>query len=70
MAKFNGFESSVPEPFNFSRIAKFEPFGAPKWLNLTVLNPPLPALLFFFKIAKFEPFGVPKWLNSTVLNPA
>ena len=29
-----------PRPFNFFRIAKFEPFGVPKWLNLTFLNPP------------------------------
>jgi len=41
----------------------------PKWLNLTVLNPPLPEPLKFIKITKFEPFEVPKWLNLTVLNP-
>ena len=68
VAKFNGFESPLPEPLNFFKIAKFEPFGLPKWLNLTVLNP-LPEPLIFFKITKFEPFGLPKWLNLTVLNP-
>ena len=84
MAKFNGFESSPAwtpeffkitkfEPFGvateFFKITKFEPFGVPKWLNLTVLNPPLPEPLKFLKITKFEPFGVPKWLNLAVLNP-
>ena len=74
MAKFHGFESSPAWTLDFFRIAKFEPFGVPKWLNLTVLNPPLPEPLnfskspnlshlgwpngWFFKITKFEPFGV------------
>jgi len=55
---------------NFIKITKFEPFGVPKWLNSTVLNPPLhEPLNFFIKITKFEPFGAPKWLNLTALSP-
>ena len=64
VAKFNGFESSPAWTFEFFfKITKFEPFGVPKRLNLTVLNPPLPEPLNFLRIAKFEPFAVPKWLN-------
>ena len=61
VAKFNGFECSPA-------CTQFEPLAVPKWLNLTVLNPPPLEPLNFFRIAKFEPFGVPKWLNLTVLN--
>ena len=67
MAKFHGFESR-PETLNFIKIAEFELFGAPKWLNFTVLNPGLKPLNFI-KIVEFERFGASKWLNFTVLNP-
>ena len=46
-AKSNGFESYPAWTPEFFKITKFEPFGVPKWLNLTVLNPPLPEPLIF-----------------------
>ena len=38
MAKFSGFEKTGLKPLNFIRIAEFELFGEPKWLNLAVLK--------------------------------
>ena len=38
MAKFSGFEKTGRKPLNFIRIAEFELFGEPKWLNLAVLK--------------------------------
>ena len=38
MAKFSGFEKTALKPLNFIRIAEFELFGEPKWLNLAVLK--------------------------------
>ena len=58
----------LPEPFNFLRIAKFEPFGVPKCKFNGFESSPA-WTIEFFKITKFEPFGAPKWLNLTVLNP-
>ena len=54
-------------PSKFFRIAKNEPFRAPKWLKATFLNPaPVrPEPFNFPGIATFEPFGAPKWLNLT-----
>ena len=58
----------LPEPLNFLRIAKFEPFGVPKSKFNGFESSPA-WTIEFFKITKFEPFGAPKWLNLTVLNP-
>ena len=33
MAKFSGFEKTGLKPLSFIRIAEFELFGEPKWLN-------------------------------------
>ena len=38
MAKFSGFEKTGLKPLSFIRIAEFELFGEPKWLNLAVLK--------------------------------
>ena len=38
MAKFSGFETTGLKPLNFIRIAEFELFGEPKWLNSAVLK--------------------------------
>ena len=39
MAKFTGFQKKTGlKPLNFIRIAEFELFGEPKWLNLAVLK--------------------------------
>ena len=46
MAKFSGFEKTGLKPLNFIRIAEFELFGEPKWLNLTALSPPQANLRF------------------------
>ena len=66
MAKFSGFEKTGLKPLNFIRIAEFELFGEPKWLNLAVLKKTGLKPLNFIRIAEFELFGEPKWLNLAV----
>ena len=62
MAKFSGFEKTGLKPLSFIRIAEFELFGEPKWLNSGFFLKPLN----FIRI-EFELFGEPKWLNLAVL---